>query len=314
MEDKFNRNINYARISITDNCNLRCIYCMPEGYTPCSKKIISQQEIKSIVEALSSLGVKRIRLTGGEPLLRQDIIEIMNAINNTDGIEDIGITTNGMLLSKLADKLFASGLKRVNISLDSLKDDTFKKITGGNIENVLQGIEKCVDLGVKVKLNMVPIAGINDGEIADFIKLTENLNVDVRFIELMPIGPGVNYKGVNSDTIKQLLNASEMTKVDNLGGGPSEVYQLNGHKGRIGFISPMSHNFCASCNRIRITSDGKLKPCLHNPRELDLIPYIDDKDKLIEVLHEGIFNKYQKHTMDVDKISKSNRKMVGIGG
>jgi cyclic pyranopterin phosphate synthase len=161
---------------------------------------------------------------------------------------------------------------------------------------------------------MVPIVGINDGEIEDFIKLTENLNIDVRFIELMPIGPGADYKGIKSDDIRKLLGEQKLTRVENLGGGPSEVYKLDKHLGRIGFISPMTHNFCYQCNRIRITSDGKLKTCLHNADEIELLEYINKRDKLIEILHDGIYSKYEKHTMDVDKISKSQRKMVGIGG
>lgn len=314
MEDRFNRNINYARISITDNCNLKCIYCMPNGYKPCDKKIINREEIKTLVEALASLGIKRIRLTGGEPLIRGDIVQIINDIKGVPGIEDIGITTNGILLYNMIDDLENAGLKRVNISLDSLKPETFKKITGGSIEKVINSIEKCISKGIKVKINMVPILGINDGEIMDFIRLTEKLDMDVRFIELMPIGPGVDYKGIKSDDIKKLLGELNMTKVENFGGGPSDVYKLDKHIGRIGFISPMTHNFCSQCNRVRITSDGKLKTCLHNSDEIELMKYINDRDKLIEVLHDGIYSKYEKHTMDVDKVSRSQRKMVGIGG
>lgn len=314
MDDRFNRNISYARISITDRCNLKCIYCMPDGYKPNDKRTITREEIKILVEALASLGIKRIRLTGGEPLIRKDIVGIISDINSIKGIEDIGITTNGMLLDNLIDDLVNAGLKRINISLDSLKEDTFRKITGGSVEKVIDSIEKCISKGLKIKINMVPIAGINDGEIEDFIKLTENLDVDVRFIELMPIGPGVNYAGIKSEDIKKLLDKSKIIRVENQGGGPSEVYKLDNHNGRIGFISPMSHNFCNLCNRIRITSDGKLKTCLHNADEIELLQYLNDADKLKEVLHDGIFSKYEKHTMDVDKISKSKRKMVSIGG
>lgn len=314
MEDRFNRNINYARISITDSCNLRCIYCMPNGYKPCEKRIITREEIETLVKALASLGIKRIRLTGGEPLIRRDIVEIIRDIRGVMGIEDIGITTNGILLYDLIDELEDAGLKRINISLDSLRPDTFRKITGGSIEKVINSIEKCISKGIKVKINMVPIVGINDGEIKDFVKLTENLDIDVRFIELMPIGPGADYKGIKSDDIRKLLSELKMTKVQNFGGGPSEVYKLEKHIGRIGFISPMTHNFCSQCNRIRITSDGKLKTCLHNADEIELLNYVNDMDKLIEVLHDGIYSKYEKHTMDVDKVSRSQRKMVGIGG
>lgn len=287
---------------------------MPNGYVPADKKIITREEIKALVEALASLGIKRIRLTGGEPLIRQDIVEIIRDIKGVTGIEDIGITTNGIMLDSLIDELAEAGLKRINISLDSLKEETFKKITGGSIDKVVSSINKCISMGLKVKINMVPIVGINDMEIKDFIKLTEKMDIDVRFIELMPIGPGVDYKGIKSDDIKKLLGNLEMTRVENLGGGPSDVYKIENHLGRIGFISPMTHNFCNQCNRIRITSDGKLKTCLHNADEIELLKYIKDTDKLTEVLHDGIYGKYEKHTMDVDKVSKSQRKMVGIGG
>lgn len=314
MEDRFNRNINYVRISITDSCNLRCIYCMPNGYKPCDKRIITREEIKILVEALTSLGIRRVRLTGGEPLIRNDIVDIIRDIRSVKGIEDIGITTNGILLYTLIDELESAGLRRINISLDSLKEDIFRKITGGSIENVLNSIERCISKGIKVKINMVPIVGINDMEIMDFINLTENMDIDVRFIELMPIGPGIDYKGIKSDDIKKMLGDIKMTKVENLGGGPSEVYKLDKHKGRIGFISPMTHNFCSQCNRVRITSDGRLKTCLHNADEIELLKHVKDRNKLIEILHDGIYSKYEKHTMNVDKVSKSMRKMVGIGG
>jgi GTP 3',8-cyclase len=314
MEDKFKRQIDYARISITESCNLRCIYCMPNGYVPTNNKLISREEINVIVKSLSKLGVKRIRLTGGEPLLRNDIIEIVSDINSVESITDIGITTNAVLLHKYLNPLKEAGLRRLNISLDSLKKETFKKMTGGNLDNVLESIKTAISMGLKVKINMVPIVGINDCEIQDFIDLTKENDLDVRFIELMPLGPGAGYKGIDSDTIKKMMNSDATIKIENNGGGPSEVFWVNGHKGRVGFISPMSHNFCSECNRVRITSDGKLKTCLHNPEEIDLIPYINDMDKVSEVLYNGIFNKYQRHTMNEDGISKSKRLMVRIGG
>jgi GTP 3',8-cyclase len=314
MEDKFKREIDYARISLTESCNLKCIYCMPNGYEQSDKEFISRDEVNIIVKALSNLGVKRIRLTGGEPLLRKDIVDIVSDINKIDKIKDIGITTNGVLLNKYLHPLKEAGLRRLNISLDSLKPETFKRITGGHIDKVLDSIKTCIDLGIKVKLNVVPIVGINDDEIIDFINLTKDYNIDVRFIELMPLGPGVAYKGVDSSKIKEMINPDAIIKVENNGGGPSEVFCVTGHKGRVGFISPMSHNFCNLCNRVRITSDGKLKTCLHNSEEIDLLPYINDMDKITEVLYNGIFNKYQRHTMDEDGVSKSSRLMVRIGG
>jgi len=314
MLDKFNREINYARISITDACNLRCLYCMPNGYIAKHYNFLTVEEIKNIVIALSRLGVNRIRVTGGEPLVRNDIIEIIKTINQVEGIDDIGITTNGILLGEKIYELIQNGLKRVNISLDTLKEDRFKKLTGGDLKRVLDGLNKSIELGLIVKVNMIPIKGINDDEIVDFIYMTKHLNIDVRFIELMPIGEATRFTGVTKDDIMKYLEGANIVKIENNGGGPSEVYKLDGHIGRVGFITTMSHSFCSRCNRVRITSDGKLKTCLHNPDEYDLRPYIDDVDRLLEVLKMGIYNKYEKHTLLEDKISKSSRDMVRTGG
>lgn len=314
MLDKFNREINYARISITDACNLRCLYCMPNGYIAKHYNFLTVDEIKNIVTALSHLGVKRIRVTGGEPLVRQDILDIIRTINEVEGIEDIGITTNGILLGDKIFDLVENGLKRVNISIDSLREDRFKQLTGGDLKRVLDGLNKAVELGLVVKVNMIPIKDVNDDEIVDFIEMTKNMNIDVRFIELMPIGEATRFTGVTKDDIIKYLGGANIVKIENNGGGPSEVYRLDGHAGRVGFITTMSHSFCSKCNRVRITSDGKLKTCLHNPDEYDLRPYIDDLDRLIEVLKMGIYNKYERHTLLEDKISKSSRDMVRTGG
>lgn len=318
MKDNFEREISYARISITDACNLRCIYCMPNGYVPSSKKILSKDEIIFVARALSSIGVKKIRLTGGEPLLRNDIVDIVKEINSIEGIKDIGITTNALLLSKYVKRLKEAGLRRVNISLDSIKADVFKRLTGGgDINLVLEAIDSCIEEGLTIKINMVPIKGINDNEIEDFIELTRNRNIDVRFIELMPIGPGANYTGVKSEDIIDIMKRMadcDIVNIPNNGGGPSEVYMINNFKGRVGIISPMTHKFCSSCNRVRITSDGKLKPCLHNPLEIDLNPYMVDMDKMKQVLKNGILHKDREHAMDIDGFSSSNREMVRIGG
>ncbi|EYE88339.1 hypothetical protein Q428_08505 [Fervidicella metallireducens AeB] len=314
MRDRYMRNIDYARISVTDLCNLRCIYCMPEGYIAKNYKSLNLSEIDNIINALVGLGVKKIRITGGEPLLREDIIEIIYGIRKYSEIQDIGITTNGTLLSAYAEKLKGAGLNRVNVSLDSLKKDVYKVITGGSLSEVLNGIEHCIELGMKVKINMVPIRGINDNEIMDFINLTENQDIDVRFIELMPLGPGINYLGMSSDVIKGLIkNLTPVGKEQN-SGGPSEVYRITGYKGRVGFISPISHSFCATCNRLRITSDGKLKTCLHSRDEIDLVPVIHNIELLKNKIAEGILEKEKEHRLNIDNISNSIREMVRIGG
>lgn len=316
MQDNYNRNIDYVRISLTEKCNLRCIYCMPKGYVPSNEVEITREEVNKIVSALATIGIKKVRFTGGEPLVRNDIIDIINDTKNVNGIKDIAITTNGVLLEDKIMKLKEAGLTRINISLDSLKKDTFKNITGGNVDGILKSIKKAMELGIFVKLNMLPIKGHNDGEIIDFINLTKDLPIDVRFIELMPMGPAKDFKGIESDDIKSIIeNLKEgYTEIPNEGTGPATLYKINDYSGRVGFISPISHSFCHLCNRIRITSDRKLKTCLHNKGELDLAPYLNNQDELISALRDGILRKYEKHTLNKDKISNSGREMVRIGG
>lgn len=314
MFDKFNREIDYARISITDACNLRCLYCMPKGYKAQHHNFLTVEEINNITQALAKLGVKRVRITGGEPLIRQDVVEIIKNINEIDGIQDIGITTNGIFLSEKIDDLVKHGLKRVNISLDTLKHERFKKLTGGDLDKVLSGLNKAIDKGLVVKINVIPMKEINEDEISDFINLSKKLDIDVRFIELMPIGEAVKFKGVLKSDIMKFLDGTNIVRVVNNGGGPSEVYSIDGHAGRVGFISTMSHSFCSMCNRIRITSDGKIKTCLHNADEFDLRPYVNDIYALVEVMKNQIYNKYEKHNLLHDKITRSKRDMVRTGG
>ncbi len=315
MKDNYNRDIDYVRISLTEKCNLRCIYCMPKGYVPNGEVEISRDHVNKIVKALASIGIKKVRFTGGEPLVRKDIIDIIKDTRAVEGIKDIAITTNGVLLKDKLVDLKEAGLTRINISLDSLDPTTFKKMTGGDLEGILEAIHKAIEFNIFVKLNMLPIKGCNENEIIDFIKLTKDLPMDVRFIELMPMGPAKDFNGIESDNIREMMSSiGKYTQVENEGRGPATVYKIEGHKGRVGFISPMSHNFCDSCNRIRITSDGKLKTCLHNAGETDLMPYIDSETQLKDTLYNGILKKYEKHTLNIDKISKSGREMVRIGG
>lgn len=320
MKDRYNRDISYARISVTDACNLRCVYCIPKGYVPVSKNDLSNDAIITITRALAALGIKKIRITGGEPLVRNDILPIISRINSIDGIQDIGITTNGTLLNKeLIKELKKSGLKSINISLDSLKEGVFNSITDGSLGSVLEAIDDCIEEGIKVKINMVPIRGINDGEIIDFIHLTKDRDIDVRFIELMPIGQGAKYEGASQDYIIDIMKklvGEGYYKLNQTSSnlGPSVVYSLKNHKGRVGIISPITHKFCSLCNRVRITSDGKLKPCLHSSEEIDLMPYVDSQEKIEEILKKGIFNKNLEHSLDVSGESKANRDMVRIGG
>jgi GTP 3',8-cyclase len=318
MLDMHGRNVEYLRISVASNCNLRCLYCTPGG---CSKEEdhytrLTPQDYKLIVGISASLGIKRVRITGGEPLLRPDICEIISAISSIEGICDISMTTNGVLLEAMAQKLKDAGLSRLNISLDSMNEERFKYITGVNkLQCVLKGIEKAIHIGLMpVKLNTVLIKGLNDCEIDDFIMLTKNLPIDVRFIELMPIG---KFGEENRDKIVYnsdiIVNHPELKaiKSENLS-QPAKYFMIDGHKGKIGFISPISHKFCDNCNRIRLTCDGKIKPCLGSNREVDLTEALGDAGMLRDIISRTIFEKPAGHEFNKNFVSE--RDMSEIGG
>lgn len=323
IQDRFGRNIDYLRISITDKCNLRCVYCMPEkGNIFCQEdKRLSSEEIYRIAKEASKLGIRKIRFTGGEPLVYDGIVDLIKKINSIDGIEEIALTTNGILLDDIADDLIDNGLKKVNISLDTLDKDKYYKITrGGDLDKVLSAIDKCLNKGTKVKLNVVIIKGTNDDEILDLINLTLKKNIDVRFIELMPIGEGKNYTGLsNKDIIKFLEDTGLKFKEEkrNVHDGPAEYIKLENAIGRVGFISAMSNCFCDNCNRIRITTDGLLKQCLNWKSGINLKTLLKNgasDEKLRETIKEGIYNKPQKYLFKVEDENKEKKFMNEIGG
>ena len=307
MFDKNKRQINYLRISVTDNCNLRCQYCMPKNsdtfYNNC--ELLNSKQIEKIVQAFSLIGITKVRITGGEPLIRKDFNEILKKINNIESIKKIAITTNGINLLGNLDKYKKNGLNEINISLDSLKEDKYKEITrGGNFSKVFNTIIEASKKGFKkIKLNVVIMKGINDDEIIDFVSLTKDLNINVRFIELMPIGEGKNFKPVKNseiiDIIKKNFSITECHR--NTNDGPASYYKIPGFLGEIGFISPLSNNFCSSCNRVRVTSKGFLKLCLHFNKGIDLIPYLDDNtsvEKLSQIIEDAIYtSKPKEHNM-----------------
>ncbi len=320
MKDLFSRRINYMRISITDLCNLRCQYCMPEEGI-CKKDhddILSLEEIVEIVKAGAKLGIDKVRITGGEPLVRNGIVEFIQMISNIDGIKDIAITTNGILLPKYGQALKNAGLKRVNISIDSLKPDKYKEITrGGDLSKVLDGINEAIRLGLTpVKLNVVAIGGYNDDEIGDFIKLTKDKPIDVRFIELMPIGEASEWgkdRFISNEDIKNKFINLVPTETEP--SSPAKYYKLSGGKGRVGFINPISNHFCGDCNRLRLTSDGKLKPCLHSNNEIDILEIVrNNPEKIYDVLKSAILSKPEKHDLYSEDHEESNRSMFQIGG
>ncbi len=273
MKDTFGRKIDYLRISVTDRCNYRCVYCMPEEGVEKREhdEILSLEEIEEIAAAAVSLGVRKVRVTGGEPLVRRGVVELCRRLRAMEGVEDLAVTTNGALLPAMAQELKAAGVNRINISLDTLRPERFAAITRcGRLEDCLAGLRAALGCGMSpIKINTVLIGGFNDDEIEDLAELTVRYPVDVRFIELMPIGHTVPFGPeayLPVTVVKERLgDALEPAGTD---GGVAKLYRLKGAKGRIGLITPLSCEFCGSCNRLRLTADGHLKPCLHSAEEI----------------------------------------------
>ncbi len=322
MKDKLGREAEYLRLSLTDKCNLRCIYCMPEKDEPFLKEdiLLTNEEIILIVKLMAQIGIRKVRLTGGEPLVRENIITLIKEINEIPGIEEVYLTTNGLLFGGKEAEYKASGLKGVNISLDSLDENKYKELTrGGDLKKLIASIEKLLSQGMKVKINSVIIDGKNSDEIIALAELTFKYNLDVRFIELMPVGCASSLKAVSNDIVKDIIKerylfndaAYEEMK------GPAQYIKLPNALGRVGFISPISDNFCESCNRIRVTSDGFLKQCLHWNYGVDLKEPLRSgmsESKLLELIEFNIYNKPNRHSFEVIKDGKDNRNMNQIGG
>ncbi len=324
LSDSFQRPINYLRISVTDRCNLRCVYCMPEVGMPFipHSEILNYEEIIRIVEAAAELGVTRVRITGGEPLVRTNLSSLIEMIAQTPGITDIALTTNGILLAKLASELKHAGLKRVNISLDTLKPERFKPITRCESElgEVLAGIEAAKAAGLNpVKLNMVVMAGINDDEVIDFGRKTITGDWNVRFIELMPFttegDADARFVPV-AEIRKRLVPLGKLEPVkEMMGAGPAKYYRLPGAKGTVGFITPVSEHFCFQCNRLRLTSDGKLRPCLLSDNEIDLKQPLRrnvSQAELKKLIEQAVKLKPQQHHLK--ERQKVKRPMRQVGG
>lgn len=328
MKDSIGRTINYLRISVTDYCNFRCVYCMPkEGVAPREHhEMMRFEEIVEVVRVAAENGISKIRLTGGEPLVRHGIVDLVRMIRQISGINEITITTNGYLLAKLAEPLKEAGLTRVNVSLDTLKPDLFKKITRrGDLETVWRGIEAAEKFGLlPLKINMVMMAGVNDNEIPDFMKLTMENPWHVRFIELMPIQNQVSWgegfpdpadcyisTGKVLDRYKD-MGLEPVYKLDQL--GPAKLYKLPGSKGYVGFISPLDDDhFCSRCNRLRLTSDGNLRPCLLSDYEVPLLPAIRAGEDISKIIVQVIKVKPAHHELILNH-TPENRNMMQIGG
>ena len=315
MEDNFGREIYYLRLSVTDLCNLRCIYCMPLDGVDKKKHedIMSIDEIAEVVRAAALCGITKVRVTGCEPLIRNGIIDICHRISETPGISELCLTTNGILLTEYSEKLKAAGVTRLNISLDSVDPDTYRKITRtGTLERALTGIRAALETGFEtIKINAVLIGGVNDGEIRSLLELTRQYKVNVRFIEAMPIGECADWAEGRFISVARILEvAPELSDVGT--DGVAKQYRLPGGLGTVGLISPVSSHFCPTCNRIRVTADGKLKPCLHSAAEIDLRGL--HGKALEDVIRMAISQKPQKHMLDTGKISESARNMNAIGG
>lgn len=297
LTDQFNRKINYIRISVTDRCDFRCIYCMSEQmkFLP-KKELLTLEEINRIASIFISMGVEKIRITGGEPLVRKNIDTLFNNLSKNKDLKELTLTTNGSQLMKKAEMLKASGIKRINISLDSLNPLNFKKMTRtGDLSNVLDGIEHAINIGLKqIKLNTVIMRGINDHEIFDLVEFAIKKNIDISFIEEMPLGDtAFSRKSTftsNDEILKKIKTNYLIDKIDYRTGGPAEYWQILSTKSRIGLISPHSHNFCEECNRVRISCKGELFLCLGQDDKIELMPLLREYPNNDQPIKDAILN------------------------
>jgi cyclic pyranopterin phosphate synthase len=326
LADAFHRPITYLRVSVTDRCNLRCVYCMPEAGLPWIPKseILSYEEIARIVRAAAQIGVRAIRLTGGEPLIRHDLARLVAMIAAIPGIDDISLSTNGLLLAEQAQRLRDAGLTRVNVSLDTLREDRFATIARRpGLDRVLAGIDAAFTAGLgPIKLNCVVMRGQNDDEVAAFAELTRTRELAVRFIEVMPVEENVG------DHASEYISASEILArigaVDDLrpvagpqGNGPARYYAFEGARGTVGVISPLSHDYCDTCNRVRLSADGRLKLCLFGDHFIDLRTPVRDgagDDALIAIFRGSMYVKPERHHLDVGQTASAMRALSEIGG
>ncbi len=321
--DTFGRVIDYLRISVTDRCNERCLYCMPEGYKGWAQKAdhLTAGEIVQVVAAACRVGFRKFRLTGGEPCIRKDLVEIARGISRQPGVRSLGVSTNGTHLAKLARPLQEAGVNSVNISLDTLEAAQYRQITGGNIGAVLSGIEAAVSAGIpRIKLNCVLMRGINEVEIWPLIRFAAERNLPLRFIELMPISTthvltNENFLSVH-EVMERLSQDDKLSplKDSGLGHGPARYYQLSQAGATVGFIGALTDAaFCAGCNKIRLTADGRIRPCLGRHNELDLIGTLRHSHGSIEeVLERAIAAKPKDH--EFRECYQPGRPMTAIGG
>lgn len=315
MKDRYGRTIKYLRLSVTDLCNCRCVYCMGENGVPRlpHSAILSFEEIEEIVRAAVSLGVTKVRLTGGEPLVRRGIDELVRRLRGIEGVEELAMTTNGARLAEYAEALKEAGLDRLNVSLDTLDPEKFRRITRiGELRDTLDGLDAARRAGFeRIKLNTVLMGGVNDDEIAEIAALAKDGAFDVRFIELMPIGECTDWdrrRFLPAERVLEYLPKGERVP----SGGVAELWRPAGFRGTVGLIRPLSQRFCADCDRIRVTADGCLKPCLHSAREIPLRG--KHGEALVRTIAEGMQAKPREHHMADGHASESRRGMNRIGG
>lgn len=323
LTDSFGRKINYLRLSVTDRCNMRCVYCMPAEGISLMKHgdILSYEELLLIAEAAVANGIEKIRITGGEPLVRKGILHFLEQLAAIPGLKQLVLTTNALNLDTMAADLRSAGVQRLNISLDSLHPETFAAVTrGANLGRVLTGINAAENAGLKVKLNMVVMRGVNDGEILDFVALTLKRGVTVRFIEYMPAIREAGWESrvySGSEILQQVASRYQfaMEARDGLA-GPASSYRINGAAGSFGIITPVTGHFCAECNRIRVTSSGKVRSCLFSDDSLDLHPLLvkGDRDGVAAALRAVVTCKPRNHTLTASDSGYTPFAMAAIGG
>ncbi|HEY1869032.1 MAG TPA: GTP 3',8-cyclase MoaA [Candidatus Cybelea sp.] len=324
--DGFNRPITYLRVSVTDKCNLRCIYCMPEGGLPWLRRdeILSYEEIAEVVAAAATAGVRTIRLTGGEPLVRRDLSRLVAAIAAIPGIEDIALSTNGLLLEEQLPELVAAGLRRINLSLDTLREDRFEAIARRpGLDAVLRAIDAAISAGLTpVKINCVVMREKNDDELTAFAELTRTRPIFVRFIELMPVHENLGMQRdayvAASEMLERIAATGELHPVDGpAGNGPARYFAFAGAQGAIGVITPLSHDYCNRCNRVRLTADGRLRLCLFGDHALDLRSPLRSgatREELADVFRSAMLIKPERHHLRLGEASSAMRAFSEIGG
>ncbi len=324
MKDQYGRQIHYLRLSVTDKCNLRCRYCMPTGMVACTHSdVLSYEEMVKTVEVMAELGIDTIRVTGGEPLLRADVEVLIKKLKHIPGIRRVGMTTNGILLKDKLPVFINAGMDSVNISLDTLQDKKFEEITGfALLPKVLESIESSVAAGLRVKINCVPQKSVNEEELAAIAALAKNMPIEVRFIEMMPLGQGKMYTGIDNRILQKTMCETfgvleQIPKSRQMGVGPAVSYKVPGFQGRIGFISAIHGKFCEDCNRVRMTAEGFIKGCLASKQGLDVRKLIREQvptEELKRQIWYTVYHKPMEHHFECMGDTGENRDMYKIGG